>query len=96
MQNRQARNFSSVLGRLALQWFFTMLAMTSRKPLQPAVRQVNFRLPQDSWEWLAAAAGVLGRPHSSIVAEALQQYRTALPVADQQLIEQTIARRRQP
>jgi predicted DNA-binding protein len=74
-----------------------MLAMSSRKLPPPDLsRQVNFRLPQELWEWLTAAAGVLGRPQSWIVAEALQQYRTSLSAADQQLLEQAIARRRKP
>jgi predicted DNA-binding protein len=72
-----------------------MLAMPTRKP--PAVvpdRQVNFRLPQELSEWLAAAGAVLGRPQGWIVTEALQQYRHALSGADQKLVEQALARRR--
>ena len=72
-----------------------MLAMASRKLTAAGpVRQVNFRLRQDVWEWLHTAAGVLGQPQSQVVAEALQRYRTTLPAADQKLIEQTMARRR--
>jgi len=72
-----------------------MLAMSSRKP--PSVRplrQVNFRLRQDVWEWLTAAADAMGQPQSQIVTAALQHYRTTLPTPDQKFIEQMMARRR--
>lgn len=86
-----------MLGCLAGFGILTMLAVPSRKP-PPAepVRQVNYRLSVDMFEWLAAASGVLGRTHSHIVTEALRQYRATLSDEDQQLIEQTIARRRKP
>jgi predicted transcriptional regulator len=71
-----------------------MLAMPSRKPAVGRVRQVNFRLQQDAWEWLAAAAGAWGRSQAEIVAEALQRYRTSLSAADQKLIEQNMLARR--
>jgi len=71
-----------------------MLAMPSRKSAAGQVRQVNFRLRQDAWEWLAAAAGAWGRSQADIVAEALQRYRTTLPPADQKLIEQNMVLRR--
>lgn len=71
-----------------------MLAMPSRKPAVGRVRQVNFRLRQDAWEWLAAAAGALGQPQSEIVSEALQRYRTTLSATDQKLIEQAMMARR--
>ena len=64
-----------------------------RRPTPPKSRQVNFRLPNDVWLRLDAAAGVLGLPQSQIVADALKVWFDAMPAPKRRLIEDTIALR---
>jgi hypothetical protein len=70
-----------------------MPAVSPRRPAARKTKQVNFRLPQDVWMQLTAAAGVLHLPQSRIVADALKVYFDAMPAAKRRVIEDAIGLR---
>ena len=61
-----------------------------------AVRQVNFRLPTETWQRLDAIASVRNQPQSRVVTDAIKLlYETMVP-AERRLTDQLLEHRRKP
>jgi predicted DNA-binding protein len=61
---------------------------------RPTSRQVNFRLPFDTWQRLDAISDVLGFTQSQVITEAIATYLDAMAPAKRKIIEDVLALRK--